>query len=104
LLPASAFLFAAMAALLIHLLAKTQANGADSVVLFGIALVFAINSLVALLQFMADADTLQQIVFWGTGSLGAVNLAKDRDRRGHLVRGHSPVLSKCLETHRSSHR
>ncbi len=70
LLPASAFLFAAMAALLIHLLAKTQANGADSVVLFGIALVFAINSLVALLQFMADADTLQQIVFWGMGSLG----------------------------------
>ena len=70
LLPASSFLFAAMAALVIHLLAKTQSNGADSVVLFGIALVFAINSLVALLQFLADADTLQQIVFWGMGSLG----------------------------------
>lgn len=70
LLPAGAFLFAAMAALLIHLLAQTQSNGADSVVLFGIALVFAINSIVALLQFLADADTLQQIVFWGMGSLG----------------------------------
>lgn len=70
LLPTSAFLFAAVAALLIHLLAKTQSNGADSVVLFGIALVFAINSVVALLQFLADADTLQQIVFWGMGSLG----------------------------------
>jgi iron complex transport system permease protein len=69
-LPASAFLFAAMAAGTIHLLAQTQSNGADSVVLFGIALVFAINAVVALLQFLADADTLQQIVFWGMGSLG----------------------------------
>lgn len=69
-LPASAFLFAALAAMAIHLLAQTQSTGADSVVLFGIALVFAINAIVALLQFIADAETLQQIVFWGMGSLG----------------------------------
>lgn len=68
-LPASAFVFAAGAALVIHVLARTQASGADNVVLCGIALVFAINAIVALLQFIADADTLQQIVFWGMGSL-----------------------------------
>lgn len=67
-MPASAFAFAGMAAMLIHVLAQTRTNGADGVVLFGIALVFAINSVVALLQFVADADTLQQIVFWGMGS------------------------------------
>ncbi len=67
-MPASAFALAAMAAMLIHFLAQTRTNGADGVVLFGIALVFAINSVVALLQFVADADTLQQIVFWGMGS------------------------------------
>ncbi|MBL3587028.1 iron ABC transporter permease [Rhodovulum sulfidophilum] len=85
LLPASAFLFAAMAALLIHVLAQTQANGADSVVLFGIALVFAINSVVALLQFLADADTLQQIVFWGMGSLGRTTWPKIATVAGVLI-------------------
>lgn len=38
-------------------------------VLFGIALVFTFNALVAIMQFVADEDTLQGLVFWTMGSL-----------------------------------
>lgn len=69
LVPALAFGFAAGTAVLVQALAKARGAGVETVVLFGIALVFALNALVALVQFMADADTLQQIVFWSMGSL-----------------------------------
>src|SRR5690606_35238270 len=46
------------------------------VVLFGIALLFGLNALVGLLQFVADAESLQQIVFWTMGSLARANLEK----------------------------
>ncbi|HBC0212932.1 TPA: iron ABC transporter permease [Salmonella enterica subsp. enterica serovar Napoli] len=42
---------------------------ASGVVLFGIALVFTFNALVAIMQFVADEDTLQGLVFWTMGSL-----------------------------------
>ncbi|MBC9209872.1 iron ABC transporter permease [Roseomonas aerophila] len=67
--PVGAFAFAAGASVLVQGLARLRGTGVDSVVLFGIALVFALNAAVALLQFVADAETLQQIVFWGMGSL-----------------------------------
>ncbi len=41
---------------------------ASGVVLFGIALVFTFNALVAIMQFVADEDTLQGLVFWTMGS------------------------------------
>ncbi len=36
--------------------------------MFGIALVFTFNALVAIMQFVADEDTLQGLVFWTMGS------------------------------------
>ena len=42
-------------------------------VLFGIALVFTFQALLALVQFVASADALQQLVFWGMGSLARAN-------------------------------
>ncbi len=41
---------------------------ASGVVLFGIALVFTFNALVAIMQFVADEDTLQGLVFWTMGA------------------------------------
>ncbi|MGQ3671441.1 FecCD family ABC transporter permease [Xanthobacter sp. TB0136] len=70
--PVNAFLFAFGAVLLIQLVAATQghaAGGATTLVLFGIALVFGFNALVAVLQFIAPADSLQQLIFWTMGSL-----------------------------------
>ncbi|STP19240.1 iron ABC transporter [Escherichia coli] len=43
----------------------------SGVVLFGIALVFTFNALVSIMQFVADEDTLQGLVFWDDGQPGS---------------------------------
>ncbi|MCW9011202.1 MULTISPECIES: iron ABC transporter permease [Marinobacter] len=76
LLPLSAFVFAAAASLLILVLSRTLGASVHAVVLFGIALLFGINAVVGLIQFMADAESVQQIVFWTMGSLARSSLDK----------------------------
>lgn len=76
LLPLSAFVFAAVASLLILLLSRTLGASVHAVVLFGIALLFGINAVVGLIQFVADAESVQQIVFWTMGSLARASLDK----------------------------
>lgn len=71
--PLFAFLGAACATLLILTLTHRWGASTEHVVLFGIALLFTFEALVWLLQYLADADTLQQIVFWTMGSLGRAN-------------------------------
>ncbi len=66
-----AFLTASIATMMILALTRRY-GGTHTVVLFGIALLFAFEALVWLLQFLADGDALQQIVFWTMGSLGRV--------------------------------
>ena len=68
-LPLAAFAGAAGATLLIQALAWRQGASVETVVLFGIALLFTFEALLWLMQFMADANALQQIVFWSMGSL-----------------------------------
>lgn len=75
-IPLLAFVFAAATTLLIQLLARTQGATVDTVVLFGIALLFAFEALGWLLQFIADSDALQQIVFWTMGSLARATWPK----------------------------
>ncbi len=65
----NAFVFAFASVLLLQSLTGMRSAGVDSLVMFGIALVFTFNALVALIQFVASADALQQLVFWGMGSL-----------------------------------
>ncbi|WP_111497091.1 FecCD family ABC transporter permease [Marinobacter bohaiensis] len=76
LLPLAAFVFAAAASLLILVLSRTLGASVHTVVLFGIALLFGINALVGLIQFVADAESVQQIVFWTMGSLARASLEK----------------------------
>lgn len=68
-LPAMALIFALGAGGLI--LAFTQLTGGarESVILFGIALVFLGNALTAGLQYVASAEAVQEIVFWTIGNL-----------------------------------
>lgn len=68
-LPANAFVFAFASVLLLQFLAAGGRAGSQTVVLFGIALVFLLNAAVAFLQFVAAPDALQALVFWGMGSL-----------------------------------
>lgn len=74
--PVFAFAGAVLSSLLI--LALSQAYGAtvDTVILFGIAMVFALQALISLIQFVANAEQLQQIVFWTMGSLARATWEK----------------------------
>lgn len=65
----NAFLFAFGSVLALQALARAQRGGVQSIVLFGIALVFAFNALTALVQFVSSQEALQQLVFWTMGSL-----------------------------------
>ncbi|MFC7379872.1 FecCD family ABC transporter permease [Brevundimonas sp. GCM10030266] len=75
LIPINAFLFAFGSVLLLQLMSRNRGAGVETVVLFGIALVFAFNALVALLQFVASQEALQQLIFWTMGSLSRATWA-----------------------------
>ena len=70
---ANAFLFALGSVFLLQALARLRGAGTQTLVLFGIALVFAINALVGLIQFVSSQQALQQLVFWSLGSLGGAD-------------------------------
>lgn len=70
LVPANAFLFALLSVMLLRAAASRGRAGSETLVLFGIALFFTFNALVAILQFVATEQALQQLVFWTMGSLG----------------------------------
>ncbi len=76
LLPLGAFAGAVAAVLLVQFLARMFGATVDTVILFGIAVVFALEALISLLQFVADSDSLQQIVFWTMGSLAKASWDK----------------------------
>ncbi|MFV3370654.1 FecCD family ABC transporter permease [Pseudomonas sp. NY15435] len=84
----AAFLFACLSLVLLQLLSRLRGGGVESLVLFGIALVFSCNAAVALLQMMASEDVLQQLVFWTLGSLARA----DWHKAGALAL----VLALCL--------
>lgn len=73
--PANAFVFAFGAVMLIQAVAALRNGGGGMLVLFGIAMVFTFNALVAVIQFVAPADSLQQLVFWTMGGLGRADTA-----------------------------
>ncbi len=69
---ANAFLFALGALMLLQTLGRLRGGGPEVLILFGIAVNFTAGALLSLLQFIASADALQQLVFWTMGSLASV--------------------------------
>jgi iron complex transport system permease protein len=72
----NAFVFAFASVLLLQALSRMRGTGPETLVLIGIALVFTCNALVALIQFVASQEALQQLVFWSMGSLSRGNWEK----------------------------
>ncbi len=68
-IPANAFVFALLSALLLDGVTRWTRVSHAGVVLFGIALVFTFNALVSMMQFVATEETLQGLIFWTMGSL-----------------------------------
>ncbi len=75
-LPLSAFIGAGLAGLGIQLVSQIFGARAETVILFGIALVFLCSALIAILQFIADATAIQRTVFWHMGILSRATLAQ----------------------------
>uniref|UniRef100_E6VNK9 Transport system permease protein n=1 Tax=Rhodopseudomonas palustris (strain DX-1) TaxID=652103 RepID=E6VNK9_RHOPX len=70
----NAFVFAFGSALLIQVLGRLRGTDGQTQVLFGIALFFTFNALVAIMQFIATEQALQQLVFWTMGSVTRANM------------------------------
>jgi len=69
LVSANAFVFGFGAALLVFFFSVARGATSETMILFGIALMFAFNALLAMLQYRASETQLVQIVFWMMGSL-----------------------------------
>lgn len=68
-LPMLALLFALAGGALILAFTHFCYGARESVILFGIALVFLANALTAALQYIGSAEAVQDIVFWTIGNL-----------------------------------
>lgn len=65
----SAFVCATLSVWFLDVLVRLRQGGTGTVILCGVALVFSFQALVALMQFVATEDALQNLVFWTLGSL-----------------------------------
>lgn len=75
-IPASAFVFAAIACAAVYLIGGLRGATPEMLVLAGIALLFLFQALLSLLQYVASPEALQQIVFWLFGSLQKASWGK----------------------------
>lgn len=75
-IPSMAFLFAALACAGVYAIGSLRGSSPEMLVLGGIALLFLFQALLALLQFVASPEALQQIVFWLFGSLQKASWSK----------------------------
>ncbi len=75
---ANAFVFSFIAVIVLQSVVRMRGSGTDILVLCGIALFFTFNALVALTQFLASQQALQQLVFWIMGSLTRASWEKVR--------------------------
>ncbi|HGN2048195.1 TPA: FecCD family ABC transporter permease [Proteus mirabilis] len=72
----NAFIFALLATLLLDFISHWMRVSTSGIILFGIALVFTFNAAVSIMQFIANEDTLQGLVFWTMGSLNRASWDK----------------------------
>ncbi|MCZ2720748.1 iron ABC transporter permease [Marinomonas sp. 15G1-11] len=65
----NAFIFALVTCGLLLLLMRIKGVGTQAIILFGIAIFFAFNAMLAMMEYGASETQLQRIVFWMLGSL-----------------------------------
>lgn len=72
----NAFVFALATSAMLLVLTKIRGVSAETMVLFGIAMFFTFNALLALLEYSASETQLQRIIFWMMGSLSRASWDK----------------------------
>lgn len=65
----NAFFFTFLVSFGIYIFSARRRVSKTSIILFGIALNFLFSSLTMILQYIADEDKLQSLIFWNFGSL-----------------------------------
>ncbi|MEM5818177.1 MAG: iron ABC transporter permease [Desulfitobacterium hafniense] len=65
----NAFAFALLVAAAIYAFSRQRQINKTAIILFGVALNFLFNSLTMILQYIADENQLQSLIFWNFGSL-----------------------------------
>jgi iron complex transport system permease protein len=70
------FFFTLLSATVIYGFSLQKRIGKNAIILFGVAINFLFNSLTMFLQYIADEDELQSLVFWTFGSLLKTNWTK----------------------------
>lgn len=73
---ANAFFLAMLASMAIWAISRLRGVSIQTMVLMGIAMMFFFNALLGLLQYLASAEALQQLVFWSLGSLAKASWGK----------------------------
>ncbi|WP_246169711.1 FecCD family ABC transporter permease [Alkalibaculum sporogenes] len=66
---ANSFAFALLVAFAIYIFSRQRQIGKTAIILFGVALNFLFSSLTMILQYIANEDELQSLIFWNFGSL-----------------------------------
>ncbi|MFC0269705.1 FecCD family ABC transporter permease [Kushneria aurantia] len=72
----NAFIMAMAASMLIWLVSRLRGVSVQTMVLMGIALMFFFNAMLGILQYIASAESLQQLIFWSLGSLSRASWPK----------------------------
>ncbi len=72
----NAFVFALLTCGFILFATRLKGVGSETMILFGIAIFFTFNALLALMQYMASEDQIARIVFWMMGSLSRASWEK----------------------------
>ncbi len=72
----NAFVFALITCAFILVATRIKGVGPETMILFGIAIFFAFNAALAMMQYMASEDQLSRIVFWMMGSLSRASWEK----------------------------
>lgn len=65
----NSFFFTFLISTMIYLFSSQREIGKTAIILFGIALNFLFTSFIMILEYVADEDKLQNLIFWNFGSL-----------------------------------
>ncbi len=86
---ANAFLFSMVAALLIYGFSRRRTSS-ETMILAGIAIMYLFTAMVASLQYVGEAEEVQEVVYWMFGSLSRANWSS------HFPYGNIGMISMVL--------
>ena len=66
----NAFIFTLLASLSVYGLAKYKGITPETMILAGIAIMYLFSAMTSFLQYVGQAEQVQEVVFWMMGSLG----------------------------------